>query len=407
MESLKGAGPRFIAVDFFCGAGGTTRGLIDAGGYVVAGVDKDASCRETYEANNRNLTLDGRAARFIRSNVFPRSKSCPEGEQAELVALLEAEIARARVMAPGAPLLFAICAPCQPFTRLSHALGKERSAARRRDRNLLSVASEFVARWRPELVLSENVAGISDPKYGGVWQAFRVRLGRLGYAAGSRVVCTSDFGVPQRRRRSIMIAARKGSVLPDAVDARGRLAVPERDPQARRISVKEAIGHLPPLAAGESHPTIPNHVASTLSEINLRRIRTVRPGMSNAALVAEGLGLPCHERGAVKAKKPVFTDVYTRMAPDALAPTITTNSNRFGNGRFGHFDMGQDRAITLKEAALLQSFPEDYVFLPPSAITACARMIGNAVPPKLSEFFAGHLVGMLAEPVAEAGPIAA
>lgn len=390
-ESLNSSTPpRFLAVDFFCGAGGTTRGLIDAGGYVIAGIDKEVACRETYEGNNFNLTFDCRPAQFIASNVFPRSKSCPEGRQDELLAHLDLEIARYRETFPETPLLFAICAPCQPFTKLSHTVSDGRRSARRRDRGLLGVAADFVERYRPDMVLSENVSGISDPKFGGVWPAFRRRLGQLGFAMGSKVVCASDFGVPQRRLRSILLAVRKDVATPGVVDGRGRLSVPERDPASYSVSVAEAIGHLPPLSAGEAHPLILNHTASTLSEINLKRIRVSLPGKSNAILSAAGLGLPCHERGGVKALKPVFTDAYTRMDPLKPAPTITTNCNRFSNGRFGHYE--QDRAISLREAAILQSFPDDYVFLPPGRITLTARMIGNAVPPKLAKFFAGYLV---------------
>lgn len=393
--------PSFIAIDLFCGAGGTTRGLIDAGGYVAVGVDKDVQCAATYETNNVNVTLDLAPARFVSLNVFPRSKACPEGRQEELVALLDAEIARLRAMAPGVPLLFAICAPCQPFTGLAKDvhLSDRRRKARRRDRGLLAIAGDLVERYRPDMVLSENVAGISDPKFGGVWPAFRRRLGRLGFATGSRVVCASDFGVPQRRRRSILMAVRREGLADGAVDGRGRLRVPDRDPAAPVVGVAQAIGHLPPLVAGETHPTVPNHFASTLSEINLKRIRAALPGASNAGLAAEDLALPCHGRAGERAGKPCFTDVYTRMHPDRPAPTITTNCNRFGNGRFGHFSMSQDRAISLREAAILQSFPEDYVFLPQGKVTFTARAIGNAVPPRLASFFARELVSLSVGPL--------
>jgi DNA (cytosine-5)-methyltransferase 1 len=392
--------PKLLCVDFFAGAGGTTRGLIDAGAYVIAGIDKDSSCGPTYERNNVNTTLDGRAARFVACNVFPRSKACPEGRQEELLAYLDVEIARYREICPGVPLLFAICAPCQPFTKLSHAMTDSRLSARKRDRGLLGVAAGFVDRYRPDLVLSENVSGISDPKFGGVWPAFQRRLRRIGYVTGAKVVCASEFGTPQRRRRSILMAARKDIVVPGAVDGRGRLPVPARDPAASPVSVAEAIGHLPPLSAGESHPSIPNHFASTLSELNLRRIRFALPGMSNIGMAAQELGLACHKRASARSGVASFTDAYTRMAPDRAAPTITTACNKFSNGRFGHYDMCQDRAISLREAAILQSFPDDYVFIPPEKVRATARMIGNAVPPKLAKFFAGHLVDLVAEPAA-------
>lgn len=366
---------------------------MDAGGYVIAGIDKDSACGPTYERNNVNTTLDGLPARFVASNVFPRSETCPEGRQEELFAYLDVEIARYRAMCPGVPLLFAICAPCQPFTKLAHAMSDRRQSARKRDRGLLGVATEFVERYMPDLVLSENVSGISDPKFGGIWPAFRRRLRQIGYATGSKVVCASDFGVPQRRRRSILMAVRKDAAAAGVVDGRGCLSVPERDPSSRLITVAEAIGHLPPLAAGEADASVPNHYASTLSELNLKRIRAALPGQPNVSLAPLGLGLACHERGRNKARKAVFTDAYTRMDPSRPAPTITTNCNRFSNGRFGHYS--QDRAISLREAATLQSFPEDYVFVPTTKVTISARFIGNAVPPRLARFFANHMVDVL------------
>ena len=197
-----------MAVDFFCGAGGTTRGLIDAGGYVIAGIDKDIRCEATYVENNQNGTIDYSAARFLQYDIFPQSEEYPQGEKhlEELSNLLEYYEGKALY----APVLFAICAPCQPFTRLSKKeLSEKRKQARERDSNLLKEAAGFVARHCPELVLSENVAGISDPRYGGVWNTFRDDLEALGYVTGSKVVCTSNFGIAQFRKRSILLAARR------------------------------------------------------------------------------------------------------------------------------------------------------------------------------------------------------
>lgn len=390
--------PAFLAVDFFCGAGGTTRGLIDAGGYVIAGIDKDARCAPTYTTNNINRSIDEQPARFLAYDIFPRTRTYSSGQQTELFATLEDLIASYRTKAPrGTPLLFAICAPCQPFTRLSkQQLSESRIAGRRRDKNLLREAAKFVARFMPELVLSENVQGIGDPRYGGVWKEFRRRLEALGYATGSKVVCASRFGVPQYRKRSILLAARRDVTLPDRfVDLIGEeLLVPENDPDAEIVTVREAIGHLPPLAAGEQHHTIPNHRARDLHEINRRRLAGARPGQSNAYMeeLPDGdLSLACHRRVNAKLNDRCFNDVYTRMHPDRPAPTITTKCHCISNGRFGHFDMRQVRAITPREAAILQSFPEDYVFYPLDQMEPVARMIGNAVPPKLAAFYARYL----------------
>lgn len=394
----KARRPAFLAVDFFCGAGGTTRGLIEAGGYVIAGVDRDARCAPTYTTNNVNRCIDGKPPRFLAYDIFPKTKVYKSGQQTELFAALEELIPAYRRKAPrGTPLLFAICAPCQPFTRLSRQqLSASRVLGRRRDKNLLREATKFVARFMPELVLSENVQGIGDPKYGGVWKEFRKQLEALGYVTGSKVVCASRFGIPQYRKRSILLAARRDVARPERfADLLGEeLLVPEHDPDSGIMTVREAIGHLPPLAAGEEHPTIPNHRARNLHDINRKRLAGAKPGQSNAYMevLPDGdLSLDCHRRVNAKLGDRCFNDVYTRMHPDRPAPTITTKCHCISNGRFGHFDVKQVRAITPREAAILQSFPEDYVFYPLDQLEPVARMVGNAVPPKLAAFYSRYL----------------
>lgn len=401
-SAAKRRDPAFLAVDFFCGAGGTTRGLIDAGGYVMAGVDKDMRCRDTYVENNPNETVDYSPPRFLRRDIFQASEAYPDGEQAELEADLERLIDFYRSKAPDAPLLFAICAPCQPFTKLSRKqLSDARKAGRERDSNLLSEAAKFVERFRPEMVLSENVQGIRDPKYGGVWDEFRRSLEALGYVTGTKVVCTSKFGVPQYRRRSILIAVprelARSNFLSD--QEQPELIVPEEDPDNIVKTVQSAIGHLPRIAAGAMHAQIPNHKTRSLSELNLKRLAAAKPGMSNIYLedTPDGdLSLACHRKVNAKLKVRCFTDVYTRMSPGRPSPTITTKCHSISNGRFGHYDVSQLRGISLREAAILQSFPEDYVFYPTDMIEPVARMIGNAVPPRLAEFYSRYLTSSIA-----------
>lgn len=391
-------GPTFLAIDFFCGAGGTTRGLIDAGGYVMAGIDKAIDCRDTYLENNVNSFVDYSTPRYLRYDIFPESDSYPAGQQNLLMDRLDSLIAFYRARVPKAPLLFAICAPCQPFTRLSRKeLSDKRQEGRRRDSNLLREALKFVARFRPEMVLSENVGGIKDARYGGIWDEFRAALAELGYLTGSKIVCTSRFGIPQFRRRSILLAARaelvKTERLADLV--RRELLVPESDPGALMMTVRDAIDHLPPVRAGETHPDIPNHRTRTLSDLNLRRLSSALPGESNAYMENTPFGdlsLECHRKVNDRLSQRCFSDVYTRMHPDRPSPTITTKCHSISNGRFGHYDVNQVRGISLREAAILQSFPPDYVFHPADQIEPLARMIGNAVPPKLASFFADYLV---------------
>jgi DNA (cytosine-5)-methyltransferase 1 len=389
--------PVFLSVDFFCGAGGTTRGLIDAGGYVIAGIDKDSTCRKTYVENNRNQLIDYCEPRYLQYDVFPKGQEYPEGQLKELRDELNRLVPFYRSRYKKIPLLFAICAPCQPFTRLSKKeLSAKRKAGRRRDKNLLREAVKFVKWFQPELVLSENVQGIGDPKYGGVWDEFRRGLERAGYVTGSKVVCTSRFGIPQYRKRSILLAVRRDVAKSDRMADlfASELLVPESDPDSVLVSVKRAIGHLPPIKAGETHGRIPNHRARTLSDLNLARIDSAKPGESNAYMekTSKGdLSLKCHRKANRKLGMRCFTDVYTRMRPESPSPTITTKCHSISNGRFGHYDPKQCRGISLREAAILQSFPEDYVFFPKDQIEPIARMIGNAVPPRLACFYARYL----------------
>jgi DNA (cytosine-5)-methyltransferase 1 len=393
--------PLFFSIDFFCGAGGTTRGLIDAGGYVLAGVDKDERCRETFISNNPNLTGDCRAPRFLHRDIFPRRPDYPQGQKKQLTEELDQLVAWHRRWWPRIPMLFAICAPCQPFTRLSRkALSEKRKVGREKDRDLLREAATFVARYRPEMVLSENVSGIKDPKYGGVWDKFRDRLEALGYATGSKIVCTSRFGIAQYRKRSMLIAVRRELVRPErfADLLQKELVVPEADSDEPIKTVIEAIGHLPRIKAGVTHKLVPNHRTRTLSDLNLLRLGSAKPGESNIYMESTehgDLSLDCHRKVNARLDDRCFTDVYTRMRPDRPSPTITTKCHSISNGRFGHYDMKQVRGISLREAAALQSFRDDYIFYPTNQIEPVARMIGNAVPPKLAQFFASYLAQTL------------
>ena len=178
------------------------------------------------------------------------------------------------------------------------------------------------------------------------------------------------------------------------------LLVPAFDPDADLISVKQAIGHLPSIKAGELHPDVPNHRARSLSYLNQRRIEVAKPGQSNAYMentLYGDLSLECHRDVNERLGQRCFTDVYTRMHPDLPSPTITTKCHSISNGRFGHFDQKQARGISLREAAILQSFTEDYVFYPVDQIEPIARMIGNAVPPKLAAFYAKHLANSICD----------
>lgn len=381
--------PSFFAVDFFCGAGGTTRGLIDAGGYVLAGIDKVSECAKTYTTNNING--DGSSARYIMKDIFEKNSEYEHGEQHEVIDELRQLIAPIKSKAP---LLFSICAPCQPFTNMTRIkMTDERTEARSRDRGLLGQSLDYVEEFMPELVFCENVAGIQHQKFGGVWQNFSAGLEELGYIHGSAIVDTANYGVPQHRKRSIMLAVRKDCLAYHA----DKIDIPMKDANASFVTVREALRHFPSLVAGQTHETIPNHRCSNLSDLNKTRLNAVAPGASNKQFESLGLAPDCHVKLRSGAVKTGFTDTYTRMNPDKPAPTITTKCFSISNGRFGHFDEAQTRAISVREAAALQSFPDDYMFWG-NSIAHTAKMVGNAVPPLVAEFFAEHLLSLISKP---------
>lgn len=328
-------------IDLFCGAGGLTHGLISEGIPVVAGIDVDPVCRHAYETNN--------GARFIEQDV---SQTSPE----ELHALYgEAEI---RVLGG--------CAPCQPFSTYAQrydTVGTPRWA-------LLNHFARLVEGVRPELVTMENVPTVAKHR---VYADFVASLTRLGYRVWHDVVDCSAHGLPQQRRRMVLLASLLGNIEPI-----------EPTHHEKPMTVRQAIEALPSLAAGEASAIDALHTAARLSELNLERIRASKPGGTwrdwPSNLVAE-----CHRRQSGK----TYPGVYGRMEWDAPAPTLTTQFFGFGNGRFGHPE--QDRAISLREGAVLQGFPESYSFLPEGAtihFKTLGRMIGNAVPVTL-----GRVIG--------------
>ncbi len=385
----RGKFPNFLAVDFYCGAGGTTRGLIDAGGYVIAGIDKDAACRKTYRQNNPNERLNTASPAFIRKDMFPASPEYPEGKQDEILNDLHRLITFRRALAEAAagrkiPLLFAVCAPCQSFTKfVQRSLTDTRTAGRERDRNLLAQALVFVKHFQPDMVLSENVAAIERGAHSQIWKDFNAELRSQGYRVGSGIVDASRFDVPQHRRRSIIVAVKASD--PERVNE--DIPVPAGSDGARP-KVRDAIGSLPHLKAGGKDENVPNHQCRNLSDINRRRLLAVDPGEPNLGFPDE-LALDCHRRLDEKGKRG-FGDVYTRVHPDRPSPTITTRFHSVSNGRFGHYDGTQERGLSLREGALLQSFPVDYEFHA-DGMDAIARMIGNAVPPNLAKHMAEHL----------------
>lgn len=340
--------PKISAVDLFCGVGGLTQGLEKSGILVKAGIDIDPCCRYAYENNNRSVFIE---------------KSVVDLKPTHVTSLLKNSEIR----------LLAGCAPCQPFSRYSLAASNRKHPKW----SLLHEYTRLIKATKPQLVTMENVPDLLQHS---VYDEFVKNLVSLRYKIWSQVVNCEEFGVPQARRRLVLLASRLGEI---------ELIKPELKPK----TVKDAIGKLPRISAGELSSKDPLHSAAELSPINRNRIRQSRPGGTwrdwDPKLVAD-----CHKKESGK----TYPSVYGRMRWDKPSPTITTQFYGYGNGRFGHPE--QDRAISLREGSILQSFPQTYRFVPPDQFVArsiLGRLIGNAVPPALGYAIGTSLVAHIRE----------
>lgn len=335
------------AVDFFCGAGGLTRGFLNAGVRVVAGIDANHDCKRTYESNNR-------------PSVFIH---------ADLKKIDTANLAKYIEHIPREELIFVGCAPCQPFS-------KQRRDVVRDGNNLLEHFGWLVEKFKPGYVVIENVPGIAKVPGNSTYKRFIRRLETLSYKFDQGRVDAKRFGVPQSRVRWVVIASRL---------IKPTLPKPTHGPRLIPYStVRKAIRHYPSLSAGEISVAVPNHRAAQISPRNLRRLQATPHNGGSRCDWPDDLILKCH-----RGKYTGHSDVYGRMKWDSPAPTLTCKCCSISNGRYGHPE--QNRAISLREAASLQSFPKKYVFYG-SSQGAIAAQIGNAVPVKLAEVLARCII---------------
>ena len=339
-----------VAVDLFCGAGGLSYGMKRSGIDIAAGVDADPACRHPFSANVEaafhERDIDTVTPDFV-SSLFPDHG--------------------VRILAG--------CAPCQPYSPYAH-----KNSAKDQRWRLLAKFGELVRELEPDIVTMENVPHIQNHD---VFGEFLQTLRDSGYAEPFRaVIHCAHYGVPQSRKRLVVLASRFGEI--------GMIKPSHKETNFR--TVRRAIGGLKPIDAGSAHPRDQLHKASGLSPKNLSRIRSSQPGGTWRDW-EEDLRADCHTRKSGE----TFGSVYGRMEWDSLAPTLTTQFNGFGNGRFGHPD--QDRAISLREGAILQTFPRYYSFVAPGSpiqMTQIAKLIGNAVPVKLGEAIGKSIVDHLA-----------
>lgn len=328
-------------IDLFCGIGGLSHGLIKEGLDVVAGIDNDNSCKFGYEYNNR--------AEFIHKDILQITAN-------DINRLFGKKEKTIRVLAG--------CAPCQPFSKLNL------KRITKKELEPLEKFAQLIDQTKPDIVSMENVSGLADMKKYPIFKTFVDTLKNNGYKYKYEIVDVSEYGVPQKRKRLVLLASRFGEI-----------ELIKRTHKNKKVTVRDVIRNLEPLKDGETSKNDPLHRARKLSPTNLKRIKATPHDGGNSDSWNENLVLDCHKK---ESGKTYSSTVYGRMRWDEPAPTMTTQCIGLGNGRFGHPE--QDRAISLREAAIFQTFPPRYKFVGPDepiVVSHIAKFIGNAVPVKL------------------------
>lgn len=328
------------AIDLFCGIGGLTYGLQKANITVIAGLDNDKTCKFSYEKNNDSkfILADIAAYRFEKMrDLFSK------GSHKVLVG----------------------CAPCQPFSTHAHTKKNRRADDRW---NLIEHFLRAIRVLNPHIISMENVRGLTNAH---VFKNFVRELCEMGYHVAFKVIYCPDYGVPQGRSRLVLLGSRLGEIhLPDKTHDKNSY-----------ITVRQMIGGLPGLGAGEVDKNDKIHLVKGLSPLNIERVKQSKPNGTwkdwDKRLLPN-----CYR----KKSGSTYSSVYGRMSWDDVSPTITTQFFSYGTGRFGHPE--QHRALSVREGALLQTFPRSYKFDISKSATDVARQIGNAVPPRL-----GYVIG--------------
>lgn len=331
---------KLSAIDLFCGIGGLSFGLKKAGISVLAGMDLDESCKYAYEQNVQ--------AEFVLEDI-----SQVEGDK--IIKRYWSDSNQVKILAG--------CAPCQPFSTHSNKVKNRKQTKRWR---LISDFMRLVKEVSPDIVTMENVPNLANQM---IFKNFVIFLERNGYFVSYSNVYCPDYGIPQKRRRLVLLASKRGKIS----------LIPRTHSEEEYVTLRQAIGHLPPVNAGDVCKSDPLHRTMKLTDLNLQRIKASKP---NGTWLDwnENLQLACHKKKTGK----TYKAVYGRMAWEEPSSTITTQFYNYGTGRFGHPE--QNRALTLREAAILQTFPEDYEFYESEDEIFIKRFgvhIGNAVPVEL------------------------
>ncbi len=340
-DNLKTVG----IIDLFCGIGGLSHGFVKEKFNILAGIDIDETCKYAFEKNNNSKFISKSISDMTSDEI---SKIYGESQIKVLVG----------------------CAPCQPFSSYTFK-DKEK------ENNKWTLLYEFarlIKDTKPEIVSMENVAQLLNFKKAPVFDDFINDLKEQGYFVSYEIVNCPEYGIPQNRKRLVLLASKLGEIN----------LIPKTHTRKNYKTVKDVIFNLPPISDGETCKTDKLHFARKLTDINKKRIKATPYGggwkdWSNELILA------CHQKQSGKS----YSSVYGRMKWEEPSPTITTHCIGYGNGRFGH--PVQDRAISLREASLLQTFPKNYKFFDEKkefSSVMIARQLGNAVPVALGQVIA-------------------
>lgn len=328
-------------IDLFCGIGGLSYGLIKEGLDVIAGIDNDESCKFGYEYNNKT--------KFIHKDILDVSTD-------EINQLFGNEKNSIHILVG--------CAPCQPFSKLNL---KQITVQQLEP---IEKFARLISETLPDIVSMENVSNLANKEKYPVFQTFINALKENGYKYKYEIVNTSEYGVPQSRRRLVLLASRLGEIQ-----------LIKKTHKDKKVTVRDVISNLEHIKDGETSKSDPLHRARKLSPLNIKRILSTPHNGGDSSSWDKSLILNCHKKDSGSTYKKT---VYGRMRWDEPSPTMTTQCIGLGNGRFGHPE--QNRAISLREAAIFQTFPNNYQFSDPNKpiVSAhIAKFIGNAVPVQL------------------------
>lgn len=367
--SKKTKTPQLRAVDFFCGGGGMTCGMKQAGIDVLLGIDNDDECEDTYIHNNKNTFLCADITTLKTSDLSKLKKIEHTDDDSD------AKETKLNIHQNDNNMIFIGCSPCQYYSIISVKKRTQKNIEKNeKGKNLLSDFQRFVDYYRPGFVVIENVPGL-ETKEGSPLSNFQKFLKENGYKFEGKKINANRYGVPQSRQRFILIASRVVT----------EIKFPDEDPEPYPTLKtyledfqKKYNFVFPALKAGQRDTSEAMHTVAGLEPAILEKLslHTPKDGGNAEWRNDEKLTIPAYKKSPKS-----FQGTYGRMAWNKPASTITTKFFGISHGRFGHPE--EDRAISLREGASLQTFPPSYVFKTAS-IGATARLIGNAVPPELA-----------------------